>query len=236
MKIALAQIRTAKGNVTQNIEIHLNYLNRAIAQDADLILFPELSITGYEPDLAIALACWPNDNQFDQFQKISNSKDIIIGIGAPIKNENGICIGILIFQPNEPRQIYTKKYLHEDEMPYFTAGQNESTFIKNTTISLAICYEVFIPTHAVTAKKDGATIYLASVAKSENGIKRAYKRLSEVAKQNKMVVLMCNNVGHCDNFEAKGQSAAWNEKGQLISQLQEKEGLLIIDTLENIDK
>lgn len=231
MKIALAQIQTIKGDITKNIQTHHRFIELAIAKDADLILFPELSITGYEPDLASKLACNPNHSQFDQFQEISNSKKIIIGIGMPTLSEKGICISLIIFRPNRQRQVYSKKYLHADEEVFFVNGENETNFIKNTKISLAICYEVFVEAHAQKAHKEGAKIYLASVSKSENGIKKAFKRLSTLAKKNKMIVLMCNNVGFCDNFMATGQSAAWDENGNLINQLgNDKEGILLIKT------
>lgn len=231
MKIALAQIRTKKGNISENIKTHLKYIDKAIDQKSDLIIFPELSITGYEPDLANGLACSINDTRFDQFQNISDKNELIIGVGMPAISYNGVCISLLIFQPNLDRQIYSKAYLHDDEIPFFIGGDNETNFIKNTTISLAICYEIFVVDHADKAHKEGATIYLASVAKSQEGVEKAYKRLSRLAKNKQMVVLMCNNIGPCDNFESVGRSAAWDREGQLINQLEyDKEGLLIIDT------
>ena len=235
MKIALAQIQTYKGDISKNIQTHRRFIEQAIAKEADLILFPELSITGYEPELASKLACLPNHSQFDQFQEIADSKKIIIGIGMPTLNENGICISLIIFQPNKQRQVYSKKYLHADEEPFFVSGKNKTNFIKHTKISIAICYELFVEAHTQKAYKDGASIYLASVSKSERGIKKAYKRLSTVAKKNKMIVLMCNNVGFSDNFMATGQSAAWDEEGNLINQLDnDKEGILFIKTTTTI--
>lgn len=234
MKIALAQIRTVKGNISENIKTHLKFINLAAKKGADLIIFPELSITGYEPELAEKLAIRPTDTNLTQIQKTSNSKGIIICLGAPTIHKNGICISLLIIKPNQPIQVYSKEYLHSDECPYFIKGNEETNFIKGTSISLAICYEIFEPAHANKAQNERATIYLASVAKSEKGIKKAYKRLSQVAKENRMLVLMCNNIGYCDNFDAKGQTAAWNIEGQLIGQLNDsEEGLLVIDTVKN---
>ena len=176
MKIALAQIQTIKGDISENIKTHIKFIDLAVEQGADLILFPELSITGYEPALAENLAVQPNDSKFDAFQKISNAKKISICLGAPTQNKQGTCISLLIFQPNLPIQVYSKEHLHIDEIPFFIAGKQESNFLKNTSISLAICYEVFVEAHAKKAQKMGATIYLASVAKSEKGIKKAYRK------------------------------------------------------------
>ena len=56
MKICLAQTRSFKGEVQKNIENHLRMVKQAIASQASLIIFPELSLTGYEPELAKELA------------------------------------------------------------------------------------------------------------------------------------------------------------------------------------
>ena len=79
---------------------------------------------------------------------------------------------MIIFEPNKPRQTYSKQQLHSDEFPYFENGV-EQVVIKtgNMNIAPAICYESLQPTHAVNAFKLGADIYFASEAKSENGVK-----------------------------------------------------------------
>ena len=56
MKICIAQTQALKGNVRQNIQNHLQLIERAVELKSDLIIFPELSITGYEPELAKELA------------------------------------------------------------------------------------------------------------------------------------------------------------------------------------
>lgn len=56
MKICVAQTRPVKGNIEQNIISHKELLSIAIEHNAAMIIFPELSITGYEPNLAAGLA------------------------------------------------------------------------------------------------------------------------------------------------------------------------------------
>ena len=52
MKICVAQTRPIKGNIEANIENHINLLKLAISNEAEAVFFPELSLTGYEPELA----------------------------------------------------------------------------------------------------------------------------------------------------------------------------------------
>lgn len=56
MKICVAQTRPIKGEIDKNIEIHKKFIDLATSKGANMIFFPELSLTGYEPKLAKHLA------------------------------------------------------------------------------------------------------------------------------------------------------------------------------------
>jgi predicted amidohydrolase len=232
MKITVAQTRPVKGDIKTNIERHKKMIDLAITHGADMIIFPELSITGYEPELAKGLATDQDDNRFDDFQHISNTDQITIGVGVPTKSATGLCISMFIFQPHKARTTYSKKYIHPDEEPFFISGQNFGSLAgTNPIVSFAICYELSIAAHSENAHNYGAEIYIASVAKTAEGVEKAHKTLAEIAGKYSMTVLMSNCVGHCDNFESSGNTAIWNNTGKLAAQLNNSdEGLLIIDT------
>lgn len=236
MKIAVAQTKPVTGNIESNIKNHITLANLAASNGAEIIIFPELSLTGYEPSLAKELATGINDSRFDIFQKLSNEKQITIGVGVPTNADAGIHITMVLFQPNKPRQANSKMYLHEDEEPFFVSGENLSgLLINNTPIALAICYEIAIPQHAEKAHNTGARLYVASVAKTVKGVEKAWAGLSEIAGKYGMTVLMSNSVGMCEDGLCGGRSAAWNSKGELLGHLNDTdEGILILDTL--IDK
>lgn len=232
MKICVAQTRPIKGDIERNRIKHEKLIALAVSHKADILIFPELSITGYEPQLAKELATDQNDSRFDGFQKISDTNNILIGVGVPIRTTKGIRISLVIFQPNKDRLTYSKKYLHTDELPFFESGQNFTDLLDNeAAIALAICYELSVPEHAENAFKQGAKIYIASVAKSVDGVKKATQRLAEIATRYSMTVFMSNYVGHCDDFDCGGKTSVWNEKGQTIGQLNDvDEGILLFDT------
>jgi len=232
MKICIAQTKPIKGNVSANIEAHKKFIELALTLNAEAIFFPELSLTGYEPELAKKLATNQNDNRLDIFQETSDKNKIIIGLGLPTATESQIRISMIIFEPNKPRQTYSKQQLHPDEFPYFDNGVKQVIVETNDkNIAPAICYESLQPTHSENAFKLGADIYLASVAKPANGVEKAFEHFSAVAKQYAMPVLMANCVGFCDNFLSVGKSAVWTKEGELVGQLDDKtEGILIFDT------
>jgi predicted amidohydrolase len=231
MKICVAQTNPIKGDIQRNIENHKKLIVKAVAQKADLIIFSELSLTGYEPTLANELAITKEDIRLTDFQILSNENEITIGVGAPTKCDSGICISIILIQPNKPREIYSKKYLHADEEPFFVSGDNFPCLtINETKIAFAICYEISIEEHAERAHLDGATIYIASVAKFESGIEKALQRLASISSDYKMTVLMSNCVGNSDGQQCAGKTSIWNSKGVLVDQLNEsEEGILIVE-------
>lgn len=232
MKIGVAQTRPITGDIAGNIEYHKTFIELAASNGAEAIIFPELSLTGYEPSLAKQLATDITDSRFDPFQQLSDSKQITIGVGVPTKSPNGIHITMVLFQPNKPRQVNSKKYLHADEEPFFISGHNLSgLIINNTPVALAICYEIAVPEHAENAAKNGAQVYIASVAKTAKGVEKSFAGLSEIAGRYGMTVLMSNSVGMCEDGECGGRSAAWNNKGALLGELNDTgEGILILDT------
>lgn len=232
MKICVAQTKPFPGDIQKNIDSHKKMINIAVTHGADIIVFPELSLTGYEPGLAESLAKDQDDKILDCLQEISDTNKITIGVGMPVKSSPGILISMIIFQPHQARQTYSKQYLHEDEFPYFINGQGQVFLtIDNIKIAPAICYESLVPEHSAKASKNGTAIYIASVAKSASGVEKAFKHFPEVANKFAMTVLMANAVGPCDNFESAGKTSIWNQNGSLVGQLNDThEGILIIDT------
>ncbi|MEL6602137.1 MAG: carbon-nitrogen hydrolase family protein [Cyanobacteria bacterium J06614_10] len=234
MKISAVQLQPATGNIESNIAKHLTLVDASVRQGADLVFFPELSLTGYEPALAQTLATEKADQRLNVFQQRSDEHKIVIGVGLPISVESGVQIGMIWFTPNRPRRCYAKQQLHADELPFFVAGDEQLVLeISAEKIAPAICYESLQPDHAKQAAELGASVYLASVAKPAGGMKKGVLHYPEIAKQQNMCVIMADSVGPCDDFVSVGQSAAWNGKGELLAQMDsQSEGFLLLDTVD----
>ncbi|WP_111672074.1 carbon-nitrogen hydrolase family protein [Algoriphagus litoralis] len=231
MKIALAQINSQKGNVEANELHHLQVIEQAARAQADLIIFPELSITGYEPDLAQSLAMELSNSSFDPFQEAADRLGISIGIGMPTPASEGVQISMLIFQPGQERSQYAKQLLHSDELPYFVCGRSQTLLsVKGKIIALGICYESMQREQVVPALLQ-ADCYIASVAKDQKGLEKAYVFYAQIASEFRKPILMVNSLGFQDNFFAAGQSAVWDQKGYILAALDgEQEGLLLYDS------
>ncbi|MBD2465532.1 carbon-nitrogen hydrolase family protein [Oscillatoria sp. FACHB-1407] len=235
MKISAVQFRPVSGNIVSNMAKHLEFIELAVTQDADLIFFSELSLTGYEPHLAKSFASSKSAPCLDIFQQCSDRHNIIIGVGLPISTGSQVQIGMIWFTPNAPRQTYAKQQLHPDEISFFVQGDKQLILRTATHIfAPAICYESLQQSHADHAANLGADVYLASVAKPAGGMAKAMLHYAAIARQHKMYVLMANCIGPCDNFVSGGQSAVWNKQGELLVQMDsESEGIVMMDTISN---
>lgn len=233
MRICAAQTKPITGDIPTNIERHLSLIDIVLTNGgADAIIFSELSLTGYEPTLAKKLATDANDPRLTKFQDISDKVGITIGAGLPTINGHGFSISMILFQPDKPRQLYSKKYLHPDEDEFFIPGKNIAALpISETTLGIAICYELSIPEHSAAAHKAGADVYVASVAKFAKGVEHSLPTLAGIAAKYSMSTVMVNAVGPADNGICTGNSSVWDNKGQLLDQLDNvNEGILIFDT------
>jgi Predicted amidohydrolase len=81
VKLALAQIKPSLGNLTANLKIHEDYFERAVTGGAELVVFPELSLTGYflqdlVPDVGIEIG---RSDLFDKFLQMSKRADLVVG-------------------------------------------------------------------------------------------------------------------------------------------------------------
>ncbi|ENY75894.1 Nitrilase/cyanide hydratase and apolipoprotein N-acyltransferase [Pseudomonas putida TRO1] len=232
MKLCAVQLASLKGDLPGNLQRHLVCIEQAAALGAELVVFPELSLTGYEPSVARQSALPVTSARLDPLQAACDRLGITVAVGLPLPTPDGIRIGMPIFCPEAPRQAYAKQRLHDDELPYFTPGDQALLLeVGEHRVAPAICYESMFMAHAAVARERGADLYLVSVAKTAKGIREGYAHYPEVARELGMPVLMANCVGPADTFIGAGGSAAWDSQGHLLASLDDhSEGLIVLDT------
>ena len=232
MRVCLVQFNESNGEVEESLTRHERFIRQAIELRADLLVFPELSLTGYEQELAENLAFQKNDTRLQQIQELSSELNMIVCLGLPISSNSGIQICMMICRPEQPPVFYAKSLLHPDEYPYFVAGREDFYLdFENEIISPAICFESFQESHLHKVSNRNTTMYLSSVAKHKKGVEQAFPFFAEYSKSAQCVSLMCNSVGSNSEFACAGTSSIWNKNGELVAQLdQTNEGLLLFDT------
>jgi predicted amidohydrolase len=232
MILAAAQTKPTRGNIEANLADHYRLIELAAQNGAQLIAFPEMSITGYERENAQKLAFKKDDSRLDHLKQLASENNIIIVAGAPIQIENKLFIGEFLIAPDNSVSIYTKQFLHEGEDEFFQPSfdYNPMINIENQKVSFAICADIDNPLHPENACKKATDIYIASIFFTPNGIPNAYRDLQSYAEKHKMNVLMSNFSGESWVYPSAGQSAFWNNKGELVGQMNDSDsGLLLVE-------
>lgn len=177
LTLALAQINTRLGDVNANLEKHIALSRDARIQGADLIIFPELSLTGYVlQDIAASVAHrpTPDDPVFKHLLHASNDIDMVVGfveederfryyISAAYLSEGKVI--------HIHRKVYLPTYGIFDEKRYFAAGDSFRAFdTRFGRIGLLICEDFWHASSPYTLWMDGADVMLFTSASPGRGV------------------------------------------------------------------
>ena len=200
--IAVAQTCPVRGDVDANLDEHLRLAGCAASEGAQLVLFPELSLTGYEIGLADRLAFSEDDVRLTPIVDLAVSRGIIVIAGAPVRIETRLHIGAFIVSPDRTTRLYTKQRMGAfseaarcdgivppPEATVFQPGdRNPLIGFAHWTAAVAICADVGQPLHPRRAAARGATMYLASMFVIPSEFEGDSAKLSRYAAEHSMIV------------------------------------------------
>ncbi len=232
MKIALAQIDSKLGNMEANVSRHLSCVEQAVAQKAQMIVFPELSLTGYSVkdmnwDLAFNVDQYPGVLQ----PLVDASKDIIILAGG-IEEDSEFRLYNSAFILTEKRirsahrKIYLPTYGMFEEMRYFSKGNSVDAVVTPFgKMGVLVCEDLWHMSLPYIVAAQGAHVIIGLVASPtrltggeelltnarvnmENH--KAYARLLS------SYVVFCNRVGYEDGVNFWGGSGVIGPNGEPV--------------------
>ncbi|MFT4413797.1 carbon-nitrogen hydrolase family protein [Fredinandcohnia humi] len=229
LTVSLAQISVGKGDISGNVEKHCEFIRNAAEYDTDYILFPELSLTGYELELAESLAFTVGDERLLDIKECCITYKVNAIVGAPIKTRLGVQIGSLVILSNGAATIYSKHFLHPGEEEFVIPGKlNPLIHDYKETIAFAICADSSKEDHRMNAYENGASVYMSSAFITPGGYRKDTEVLQEMARQYQMTVFMANYCGETGGLKAAGGSCAWSSTGEVIGKLENNQEALFI--------
>jgi predicted amidohydrolase len=222
--LAAAQSIPIRGDVDANIEEHIRLVHVAAEADANVVVFPELSLTGYELDLAAELAFSETDQRLAPLVKLAESHRMTLIVGAPVRIESRLYIGAFILTSDGAIDIYTKQHLGafapsdnpEGMVPpaeatvFHPGDRNPLVMIGGAPAAIAVCADVGKPAHAAAAAARGAKTYLASMFVIPSDLEKDLTRLRSYAEQHSMAVVFSNYGGPSGGLPSAGRSAVWS--------------------------
>lgn len=218
--IAAAQSSSVPGNIEANIQNHVRFIAAARSAQVDVLVFPELSLSGYELPLLRACALTPNDARLAPLQAAATEAGMTVIVGLPLADPYGRLpfIGALLLLPDGDMGIYCKQHLHAGEEQHVRAGAIDTHSYRRNghDFAMAICADTSHREHAAAAAAAGAGLYLASVLESEGGYAKDASLLQQYAADFRMGVLLANHGGPTGGYLSPGKSAFWNPQGELV--------------------
>ncbi|MEE9445945.1 MAG: NAD+ synthase [Cocleimonas sp.] len=225
LTVTIAQINPIVGSFKHNTQLILDAIAQAQKDNADVIVFPELVITGYPPeDLLFRPAFLKRvDETLEQIAKAT--KNITAVIGAPKEKGGKLFNMACVMQNGKITQSYAKQHLPNyrvfDEKRYFRRGKESIVIdIKGHKVGLLICEDIWMTAPAQNAKQAGAEMLLVLNASPyrTNKTNERLKILAQRSTDNDLSIVYANLVGGQDELIFDGESLVFDRAGQLIFQ------------------
>lgn len=226
LDIALAQLNFLVGDVEGNTQIIIDTAINAREQlQADIVVFSELSITGYPlEDLLFRSSILKRiDQSIETIKK--EVKDIYILLGTPTKEGENLFNSALLIYNSEVIATYHKQHLPNyevfDEKRYFAQGNDACvTKIKDVKVGITICEDIWFPEPIQKCADAGAELVI-NINASPYCIDKTLDRIevlkARVAEKN-LPIIYVNQVGGQDELVFDGESLCINKQSELSLQ------------------
>jgi len=247
MKIALAQIAPHLGDVKKNQQRHQEYIERAVDDEADLVVFPELSLTGYSlkdlvPEVALNIE---KDKFIDQLTKLSRRIEIVLGFVE--EKDRGLFYNSAVYFSEGKilhvhRKVFLPTYGMFEELKFFGQGKNFHTFSTPFgKTGLMICYDFLHYGSSYLLFVGGADIMIVISAAPGRGFSdtatfassHMWELMGEtISRFSTAFVVYCNRVGFEDGKSFGGGSFIYSPSGELLTKASYTDEEFILSSLD----
>jgi len=249
-KLAVAQIDAAVGNIESNLRRHLEIIGKAKEEGAQVVVFPELSLTGYTlRDLAWEVALNPfTDLRLSSLREASKSVSLVVGFVESAENHGVYNSAIFLedgFVKHVHRKVYPPTYGMFEEGRYFSHGREVAAFnSKLGRFGILICEDVWHMSLPYLLALDGAEVIFAPTASPSriapgssemDAVRVNHEQHRTYARLLSSFFVFSNRVGYEDGVNFWGGSSVINPGGVMVSTAKLFEQDLItaeIDSLE----
>ncbi|HZD70056.1 MAG TPA: nitrilase-related carbon-nitrogen hydrolase [Actinomycetes bacterium] len=242
MRVTLAQIDCVLGDVSANARRALEVLRQAQGEGADLVVFPELSLTGYSiGEVSDDLALEVTDPPLATLAAEAGGTDLLVGfqeVGGGLHSYNAAAY----FEAGELRHLHRKLYLPTygifEERKHFSPGQSMRAFATRWgRQAMLICNDAWQPQLAFIAVQDGARILLLPTNSAQSLFPEHFDSITYwrdvtrfYARMFQSFVVFVNRVGQEGKLQFWGGSHVVDPWGRVVAEAPEgREELLIVE-------
>ena len=237
MRLALCQLNATVGDIDGNARRIEAGIQAAREAAAELVLFPELALTGYPPEDLLLREHFLSDARLALERLASQTQGIVAVVGFPERAED-VYNAAAVLAEGKLHAIYRKTHLPNygvfDEQRYFQAGRGGAVLdIGSERVGLTVCEDIWEPGEPASAEAlAGATLILNISASPYHAGKGAEREqmLAQRAREHLAAVAFCALVGGQDELVFDGHSCVVDHTGATIARAaQFEEDLLVCD-------
>ena len=237
IRISIAQINTTVGDLEANQSKIISYIEKARQDKSDVIVFPELTVTGYPPEDLLHKPYFVDQNMTSA-QKIAETTQNICAVYGFVESQNGLYNSAAIAHNGKLISTYQKQLLPNygvfDEKRYFTHGENTKIYrLSGVNIGINICEDVWSHSGPIKEQSDSGAELILNINASPYHVNKQFERtamLSRRAKDNNVHIVYVNMVGGQDELVFDGGSVVLDPEGATLHG-----GHLFMEMLETYD-
>src|SRR6187455_2125684 len=237
MRIALAQLNAVVGDLAGNRALIVDAIRESRAAGADLVLFPELAVTGYPPEDLLLRPGFVKAAGASLDEIAATTGGITALVGCPLFDRD-LANACAVLANGELRGVYRKHYLPNygvfDEHRYFAAGR-ELVLLRcgDVLVGPTICEDIWQPGPPATDLSLAGAQLIVNLSASPFHVGKAEDReemLVTRARDNASYVAFCNLVGGQDELIFDGHSVVLDDEGEVIARAPGfEEDVLVVD-------
>ena len=224
VRVAMVQDNFLVGDIKANADKIIKLAQKAKAEGADLVMFPELALVGYPPEDLLYRPGFIAQVGVELTRIQSQLEDIDVLLGVPECIDQQLYNAAVWLRNGERIASYHKRVLPNysvfDEMRYFAAGSRSTVVeLQGVKFGLAICEDVWLQQPLAEARAEGAEVMLVINA-SPFHIGKYDERLAVLKQrscENNAPILYLNTVGGQDELVFDGESLVIDDAGGLVS-------------------
>src|SRR6476660_8693333 len=237
MRLALAQMNTTVGDLDGNRERILARLNEAKEAGADVVLFPELAVTGYPPEDLLLRPSFVQAAEESLAQIARETRGVVAFLGTPHLDRDlyNVCA---VCAAGEVKALYRKRFLPNygvfDEHRYFAPGRDLFLLEHGEVlIGSTVCEDIWQPGPPATDLALAGAQLIVNISASPFHVGKEREReqmLQTRARDNVCYVAFVNAVGAQDELVFDGHSVVLDDEGEVLARAPGfEEALLVVD-------
>lgn len=239
LRLALCQMNATVGDIAGNERKISDGIAAARGQQAELVLFPELALTGYPPEDLLLKEHFLQDTRRALDRLAAETHGIVALVGFPERDDD-VYNALAVLADGAVQGIYRKNYLPNygvfDEQRYFATGDGGALIeVGEVKIGLTICEDIWEPGAPASDEAYAGASVIVNLSASPYHAGKAVERermLIQRARDSMCVVAFCGLVGGQDELVFDGHSLVVDHRGEVIARAGQFTEELLVATVD----